>query len=55
MICEIDFPGLSREIFSSSLIIHVNVMNKDFYLLNSKIISTYINIKNSKYNKFLIM
>ena len=51
MICEMDFPGLSRGIFSSSLIIHVNAMYKVSNLLNSMIINTNINKKYSKYNK----
>ena len=53
--CEKDFPGMSGETFSSFLIIHVNTMNKEFNLLNSKNISSNNNNKFSKYNSCLTM
>ena len=40
---------MSGETFSSFLIIHVNTMNKDFILLNSKNISSNNNNKYSRY------
>ena len=43
--CEKGFPGMSREAFSSLLIIHVNTMNKVFNIFNNKNISTNINNK----------
>ena len=46
---------MSREAFTTNLIIHVNNMNKVFNLLNSKNISININNKYSNYNKCLTM
>ena len=48
--CEKDFPGTSRETFSSLLIINLNTMNKVFNFINSKNINTKIN---NIYNKYI--
>ena len=49
------FPGMSGEAFSTYLIIHINNMNKLFYVLNSKCFRTYINNKYSEYKICLTM